>query len=70
MRGDYTSRNGADLLPVGEMLGQRQRVGNPAFAFRLGVVDVRAATNRGGTWILAQDEFLRLYHPAIALSTS
>ena len=37
---DVVAQNHADLLAVGEMLRQRQRVGNAAFAFLVGVVDV------------------------------
>ena len=37
---DVVAQHHADLLPVGEVLGQRQGVGDTAFAFLVGVVDV------------------------------
>ena len=40
---DVVAQDDADLLPVGEMFGQRQRVGDAALAFLVGVVDVRQA---------------------------
>ena len=40
---DVVAQHDADLLAVGEVLGQRQRVGDAAFAFLIGVVDVLEA---------------------------
>ena len=37
---DVVAQNDADLLAIGEMFGQRQRVGDAAFAFLIGVIDV------------------------------
>ena len=40
---DVVAQHDADLLAVGEMFGQRQSVGDAAFAFLVGVVDVLQA---------------------------
>src|ERR1019366_3060917 len=40
---DVIAQHHANLLPVGEVLGQRQGVGDTAFAFLVGVVDVLQA---------------------------
>ena len=40
---DVVAQHHADLLAVGEMFGQRQGVGDAAFAFLVGVVDVLQA---------------------------
>ena len=40
---DVVAQDDADLLAVGEVLGQRQGVGDAAFAFLVGVVDVLQA---------------------------
>jgi len=40
---NVVAQNDADLVAVGEMLRQRQRVGNAALAFLVGVVDVLEA---------------------------
>ena len=37
---DVVAQHDADLLAVGEVLGERERVGNPSFAFLVCVVDV------------------------------
>ena len=37
---NVVAQDDADLLPIGEMFGQRQRVRDAAFAFLIGVVDV------------------------------
>ena len=40
---DVVAQDDADALAVGEMFGQRQRVGDAAFAFLIGVVQMLQA---------------------------